>query len=94
MRVLVGRKARAELSVAVNQRAGDGTSLFGAGISLLNRIHDQRADRSAGTFGPAAQPVMQRLGNIDCGANRHDIIMASATGNRKIPVKVTAAGDA
>jgi hypothetical protein len=33
---------------------------------------------------PPAQTIMQRLGNIDCGAHGHDIIMSPAAGMRNL----------
>src|ERR1700721_432202 len=80
MRVLVRRILRAALSGAANERAAHRTPLGAARVGLLNRPHDQRADGSAGTFRAVTQPIMQRLGDIDSGADSHAMIMSQTTG--------------
>src|ERR1700678_3782477 len=80
MGVLIRRVLRTTFARAANQRASDRMALCRTWIRLLNRMHDQRADGSAGTFRAISQLVMQRLWKIDRSTDCHAIIMAEMTG--------------
>jgi hypothetical protein len=84
MRILLGREPRSQFAVMANQRAGDRPPLAGFGVGLFDRRHNERADRNVCTFGSPAQPVVERLGNIDGGANSRDMIMSQESLLQKI----------
>jgi hypothetical protein len=86
MRILIFRKCVAELTPAVHQRSGEKLStLLRRRIMLLNRPHDEGTNGSARFLCLRPQPLMQRVRNVDCGSNWHDIIMSQATDVRLSP---------
>src|SRR5271165_5828287 len=77
MRIVIFRKRRAKLPRALNEWPGEIFAAFvRVGVGLLDRPHDQRTDGRPGLLRPAPQPVVQWFGNVNCSADRHDMIMS------------------
>ena len=43
---------------------------------MFDRSYDQRTDGSPGLLGPIPQLVVQWVQKVDCGTDRHDMIMS------------------
>src|ERR1700722_11502057 len=85
MRILIFRKCGAKLSRTLNERTRETVAAFvGIRIGLLDRAYDQRTDGSPGLLGPIPQTVVQWVRKVDCGADRHDMIMSQMT--ERVPV--------
>ena len=81
MRILIFRKRRAKLPRTLNERTRETfAALVRVRIGLLDRAYDQRTDGSPGLLGPIPQTVVQWVRKVDCGADRHDMIMSQMTG--------------
>jgi len=77
MRILIFRKRRAKLPRTLNQRTRETVAaLVRVRIGLLDRPFDERTDGSPGLLGPIPQPVVQWIRKVDCGTDRHDMIMS------------------
>ena len=77
MRILIFRKRRAKLPRTLNQRTRETVAaLVRVRIGLLDRPYDQRTDGSPGLLGPGPQAVVQWVWKVDCGTDRHDMIMS------------------
>lgn len=75
MRILVHREAGAGLAREPDEGAVDRLLFAGLGIGFRERADDQRADGRAGTLGAAAQQIVEGFGNVDGGADCHDVGM-------------------
>ena len=85
MRILIFRKRGAKLPRTLNQRTREKVAaLIRVRINLLDCPYDQRTDGCPGFLGPVPQPLMQWVRKVNCGANRHDIIMSSRTDLRRL----------
>ena len=79
MRILVLWELRSQPAFSANQRTSHGLLFAGSLINLLERMHNQTADRGAGALGSVAQPIVEWIRNIDRGSNCHNMIMAQVT---------------
>lgn len=75
MRVFVSRIQRAPAAFG-DHRTCYPPALLAFSVALLQRLHNERSDRGSGLSSLVAQPLVQGFGNVDCGADGHDIIMS------------------
>jgi len=76
MGILDNGETRPKLALTANERTGHSPFLSRVGVGLFKRPHDEGADGGAGTLGAVTQPVVKRFGEIDSGADGHDMIMS------------------
>jgi hypothetical protein len=79
MRILVLRKAGAQLATSRDQGAGHEFALFPSTVGLLEGSNNQGADRDARLPRPMPEGVVQRFREIDSRSDWHTCIMASMT---------------